>query len=188
MFQTLRFTIEGVSPLLMHNGQTADPLNVWSKAIKAITSKRKKTDADIEELARIEWFAGLYLNEEQKPIIPSTNLESMLEEGAKVQKLGKQFKSAISVDQDAILAFPNQRKAEDLWGDDNHRDARGVRVGQSRVIRNRPIFRQWSCSFDVNYDDEQVNASQIATAIADAGRQKGIMDYRPKFGRFRVVE
>lgn len=188
MFQSLLVKIEGVSPLLMHNGQTADPLNSWSKAMKAITSKRKKTDADIEELARIEWFAGLYLNSDQYPIIPSTNLESMVEEGAKVQKLGKQFKSAISVDSDALVIFPNRRRAEELWGDESHRDARGVRVGQSRVIRNRPIFREWACSFTVNFDDEQVNASQITSAINDAGRQKGLMDYRPKFGRFRVVE
>jgi len=48
--------------LIMHNGQTADPLNPFSKAMKEISSKRKKTDTDYEAMANIEYRAGLYLN------------------------------------------------------------------------------------------------------------------------------
>ena len=41
--------------LIMHNGQTADPLNPFSKAMKEISGKRKKTDTDYEAMANIEF-------------------------------------------------------------------------------------------------------------------------------------
>ena len=75
--------------LIMHSGQTADPLNHFTKALKEISSKRKKTDADFEAMANIEYQAGLYLNKNREVIIPSRVLESVLVEGAKKSKEGK---------------------------------------------------------------------------------------------------
>lgn len=57
MLEELKIKIVGISPLLMHNGQTSDPLNRFSKQLKAVSSKRKKSDEDYEEMARIEWHA-----------------------------------------------------------------------------------------------------------------------------------
>jgi hypothetical protein len=45
--ETITFKIRGESQLLMHNGQLADPLNPYTKAMKSLTSKRKKTDSEI---------------------------------------------------------------------------------------------------------------------------------------------
>ena len=69
-YKTLSLRLKGVSPLVCHNGQLADPLNYWSKELKRITSKRHKVEADMEEAARIEFFGGLYLANEV-PIIPA---------------------------------------------------------------------------------------------------------------------
>ena len=187
--QQLEITIEGVSPLLMHNGQTADPLNKFSKELKAVSSKRKKTDEDYAEMSRIEWHAGLYVNRDGFLVIPSEILEASIGDGAKKSKLGKAFKSAVFVDQDAILdiGIGPKKKAIDLWGDDQYRDVRGVRVGQARIMRTRPIFTNWKAKFVVNYDDEQVNESEVVRALEDAGSKSGLCDNRPKYGRFRVV-
>lgn len=179
--------IEGVSPLLMHNGQTADPLNRFSKQIKAVSSKRKKTEEDYAEMSRIEWHAGLYINTEGYLIIPSTLIEASIQDGAKKSKLGKAFKSAVFILDDAILDIGTKKKAEDLWGDDHYRDVRGVRVGQARIMRTRPIFHSWKCSFSVWFDEDQVNEHEVTRAIDDAGSKAGLGDFRPKFGRFKVV-
>jgi hypothetical protein len=53
-YQTLRFKLISVAPLLCHNGQLADPLNDIARQMKKISSKREKTDTDLEELARLE--------------------------------------------------------------------------------------------------------------------------------------
>ncbi len=44
--------------LMMHNGRTKDPLDPYAKALKKLTGKRKKTDADYLEISRLEWEAG----------------------------------------------------------------------------------------------------------------------------------
>lgn len=188
MLQEMSVSIKGVSPLLMHNGQTADPLNKFSKAMKEITGKRKKTDEDHAELSRIEWLAGLYVDSDEKLILPSVSLEAAIIDGAKKSKLGKAFKSSVFVNEDAPLTIGRKYgKASELWDEDEYRDVRGVRVGQSRVMRTRPIFRDWSASFVLLFDDEQVNGGDVERALLDAGRISGVGDFRPKFGRFELV-
>ena len=39
--------------LIMHNGRTSNPLDPFTKAMKEISGKRKKTDADLEALSKI---------------------------------------------------------------------------------------------------------------------------------------
>jgi copper chaperone CopZ len=185
--QEMSVEIRGVSPLLMHNGQTADPLNKFTKQMKAITGKRKKTEEDYAEMSKIEWHAGLYVDKAGDLIIPSTLLEASIQDGAKKSKLGKAFKSAVFINDDAKLDIGTKKKAVDLWGDDNYRDVRGVRVGQSRVMRTRPVFNSWSCKFTLYFDDEQVNDTDVVRAIEDAGSKSGLGDFRPRFGRFEVV-
>jgi len=185
--QSIHVAIQGVSPLLMHNGQTADPLNRFSKQMKAVTSKRKKTEEDYAEISKIEWHAGLYVDKNGDLIIPSTLIEASIQDGAKKSKLGKAFKSAVFVNDDAKLDIGTKKKAADLWSDDQYRDTRGVRVGQSRVMRTRPVFNKWKCSFTVHFDDEQVNDADVVRAIEDAGSKAGLGDFRPRFGRFEIV-
>lgn len=186
MFAELEVSIIGASPLLMHNGQTADPLNAFSKQLKAVSGKRKKTDEDYAEMSRIEWHAALYVDADGELILPSTLLEASIYDGAKKSKLGKAFKSSVFVNDDAKLDIGVKKKAEQLWGDDNYRDVRGVRVGQSRVMRTRPVFKTWACTFTVMYDPEQVNEAEVVRAIKDAGQNSGVGDFRPRFGRFEV--
>lgn len=59
----LKFRFESVSPLLQHDDKMANPFNDYTKRMKAISSKRKKTDDDLMEMARIEWMASLYHTE-----------------------------------------------------------------------------------------------------------------------------
>jgi copper chaperone CopZ len=188
MLRQLTVSIRGVSPLIMHNGQTADPLNKFSRAMKEISGKRKKTDEDYAEMSRIEWHAGLYVNAEQKLILPAACLEASIYDGAKKSKLGKAFKSAVFIEHDSLLDIGKKYgKAEDLFADDQFKDIRGVRVNQARVMRTRPIFWQWGCEFIVTFDDEQVNLKDVERAIADAGSKSGVGDFRPRYGRFEVV-
>lgn len=61
MIETMKLRLTGIAPLLMHDNKAANPLNPYAKAMKALTGKRKKTDDDLAEIARIEWEAGLYI-------------------------------------------------------------------------------------------------------------------------------
>jgi hypothetical protein len=189
MASSIEFQIEGISPLLMHNGQLANPLNPLVKQMKALTGQRKKTDEIHIELSRLEFKASLYMSSSGHVEIPSEVLESCLIEGAKKSKLGKQFKSAIAIHNNALLDYGENLTVDEMWArSDEFADVRGVKVGQARVMRTRPIFRNWKLTFEVSYNPDLVNPEQIQLAVEDAGSQVGLCDYRPKFGRFQLCE
>jgi len=188
MAHIIQFKIEGISPLLMHNGQLANPLNPFTKQMKELTGQRKKTDETHLALSELEFRAGLYLSATKQVCIPSEVLESCLIEGAKKSKLGKQFKSSIAIMDESLLDYGESLTVDQLWKRaEEFADVRGVKVGTSRIMRTRPIFRNWRLAFDVQYNPELVNPEQIQLAVADAGSQVGLCDYRPKFGRFQIV-
>lgn len=182
----LNVRLTGLTPLLMHNGQLADPLAEATKALKDITDRNKKTKDLHEEVARVEWMGSLYVNEDGKAIIPGECIEACIIDGAKKCRLGTQFKSSVFVEVDPVIDYGGRKKAVDLWGDANFRDTRGVRVTRNRVMRTRPIFRKWAVEFPVTYNPDIVEESAIVRALEDAGQLVGLLDYRPKFGRFTV--
>lgn len=185
----IEFKIEGISPLLMHNGQLANPMCPLVKEMKKITGKQKKTDEGFTELSRLEFRAGLYLSAAGQVEIPSEILESCLVEGAKKSKLGTQFKSAIAIYENSPLDYGEKLTVDQLWNRaDEFADVRGVKIGKARIMRTRPIFRNWKLTFTVAFNPELVDPEQIVQAVQDAGAQVGLCDYRPKFGRFQIVE
>ena len=75
--ETLKARLTGLVPLILHNARLADPLDPISKAMKTVSSKRKKTDADFEELARLEFEGGLYMVDDE-PVIPARLIYGLL--------------------------------------------------------------------------------------------------------------
>jgi len=188
MLESVMFTVKGISPLIMHNGQTADPLNQYSKAIKKITAKRKKTDADYEKLSELEWYAGLYVNDDGRVIVPGDCLTAMLRDAAKKQRLGKLFSSAVFCDDDALLEYEGPKKTDKMFQSGKFTSRMLVRVTTAKVLRTRPIFKDWSTTFEVKYYPTEINIDQVKEAVETAGRVIGLGDYRPRFGRFEIVE
>ena len=182
--------IEGVSPLLMHNGQLANPMNPIVRQMKEITSKHKskKTNADEIELMRLEFMGGLYLAEDIGPFIPCECLEGCIRDAAKINSKGKQVTAGLQVDPDRVrLVYDGPRTAEDLYEDKNFVDVRPIKLQKSTtVMRTRPRFNKWSASFEVMAIEEMLNIQDIRKFLEKAGMFKGLMDYRPKFGRFVV--
>lgn len=184
-YQTLRFRLTSVSPLVVHNGQLADPLNPIAKAMRKVSQKRAKTEADYEELARLEFLGGLYLNDGE-PCIPGTLIEATLTEAAKKARRGQQAKAGLLADGMFPLQYEGPRDPEGLWADQNFRLVAGVKVQRNRVMRTRPIFRDWSCEVAVDFLPDQLNPGDVEEMFRTAGAVVGIGDWRPKFGRFTV--
>lgn len=178
--------IQGTAPLLMHNGQLADPLNVHTKAMKEITGKRKKTDDDFEAIARIEWFGGLYLTPQGKPGVPGEVIEGCIRDGAKQNKQGKTATADIMVEGVIPLVYEGPKDVDALFEDARFRDVRGVKIGQARTMRCRPRFDDWAMRFTV-VSLGQMNPKDVEMAIRNAGVFVGLCDFRPKFGRFELV-
>ena len=185
--RTLKVKIAGKAPLLMHSDRFANPLDPLTKAHKELTSKRKKTDEDHLAIARSEFIGGCYWNKDAGFFIPGQNLDACLIAAAKLQKLGVKFKQGVQVIEDELtLDGFNSKSPADLWENLDHVDVRGVKVGQAKVMRYRPIFRKWSTAATVAFNEEVVSESDVRKALIDAGSLIGLGDYRPRFGRFNV--
>lgn len=184
--KTLKYQITGAAPLLMHNGQMANPFNEFTKKLKALTKggSSKKTDEQLMEICKVEWFGGLYLTD-QKPCIPGELLEALFSEAAKNFKRGKQAKGAIWCPVNARLVYNGPTDILKLWEDENFRLAAMVRIKKDRILRMRPIFKNWSAEIEVLFDPAIFNDSDIDQIVIHSGTV-GLMDYRPKYGRFTV--
>jgi hypothetical protein len=185
-YKSLRFKIAGVSPLLMHNGQMVDPANEWVKAIKRISGKAKKTDADHEEIARLEWYGGLY-TDGGKPCLPGFLMESALTNGARKTKRGKQAQAGIICPGNFELHFDGEAPVDELWAGAKHHLKVPAKVGQARVMRTRPQFTGWSAEIEIMYDPSLLNEPDLREILVTCGESIGLGDWRPKFGRFEVV-
>jgi len=183
--------IKGVSPLLMHNSQLADPSNHYVRKIKEITGKssKKRTETDELDKMKLEFNGALYYDEEQGPYLPGVNIEGTIRDAARTSRLGKAIESGFVVEQDIIkLQYTGPRDRDGLYEDKRFVDVRAVKLqGKSTIMRTRPRFDQWSAEFEIITIDELISISDVRRFCDIAGMVKGLCDYRPKFGRF-VVE
>jgi len=182
-WQEVTYKLTSSAPLLMHNGQTADPTNKWAKALKQVSSKRVKTDADYEEMARIEFLASLYMDA-NGPILPPNMIDAVIVNAAKKSKEGQVAKSGCFCLNVARLDYDGPRITDELVADDNFRFVAIVRVGMARVARTRPVFREWSANVRLHIEPTLVNVARVDEWMRVAGTQIGIGDWRPQYGRF----
>lgn len=181
----LSFKITGTLPLLMHNARLASPIDKYSRMLKEISGKRKKTDADFEEMALIEARGSLYHNDKDGVYMPGENIEACLLSSAKLQKLGTTIKrGARVIDINCPLIYKGPKDPDDLIRDSNFLFSKLVKVGTSRVLRTRPVFNEWACVFTIAYMDDQLNKSSIVDIVKNAGQLVGLGDWRPRFGLF----
>ena len=103
MKQTAKYHLTGVAPLMMHNGRLSDPLDPWAKAMKKVTEKKKKTEADYEELSRLEFLGSLYLLD-GVPCIPREALKATYLRAAFTLKKGPKVKPGLICEASGPLA------------------------------------------------------------------------------------
>lgn len=187
--QEITFHVRGVSPLICHNARLSDPLDEWTMKVAEMTSKKKKTHADLIEIARREWFGSLYLGENGEPVIPGTNLERMLRDSAAKSKMGKVVQAGlICTEPDFPIIYTGPKDPEKMWeAGDKFALRASCKVGQQRVIRTRPCWRQWELKFDITFDETLLNPQAVSDFVELAGKVVGLGDWRPKHGRFELV-
>jgi hypothetical protein len=185
----LRFKITGAAPLLMHCGRLADSSDPYVEKMKEITSKRKKTDADHEELARLEFLGGLYLGENNEPVIPSHVMEAAIigrGGSARMERMGKESAAALWVIDDAPLVYDGPKDPNALFEDKRFVSQAMVAVQRNKVKRTRPIFKKWEAEIAVEFNENLIDEESVRRWVEVSGEQVGLMDWRPRFGRFEV--
>lgn len=194
--ETLRVKLAGIAPLMMHSGRLADPFDPDTKALKAVTAKRKKTEEDMLDIYRLEWMGGLYYDPGAGPFIPGANLDTMVAEAARLQKRGKDVARGFMTLEDRLpLTYEGPRDRAAMFASGRFTDVRGVKnpgTGK-RVMRCRPIFREWSLEATLSYDEKVLDEADVRAFLRDGGQYIGLGDYRPgsprggRYGRFEAT-
>jgi hypothetical protein len=214
--KTVQVQITGTSPLLMKadNIDWADKISKWEDDPK---NKGLSVPGDDRSPAW-RWIGCLYHNGEVVTI-PSENLMScMMLGGALVPvpgaKHGKTFKSQsqsgllindyqwplrinnkiISMsDINALLDIESFAEQESLVKELGFSlFVKRARIGQSKHIRVRPRFDNWSIAGTITILDSQITKDILLAILEAGGRYKGLGDWRPgankpgPFGMFEI--
>jgi hypothetical protein len=187
----VRITLKGVSPLLMHNPRMVDPEFEINRALKALTGKRKKTDEDLKQIGRLEWFGGIYTmtTADGVPVVsqPSSKVRKCLVETGRISKQGKQVERALSfLDLDVPLIYDGPRDLEEIFQDSQFISRLSVGVMGKRVMRVRPQFFPWALDMKGLFiEDAGLNFEDLERIVELAGAVGGIGDNRVNgYGRF----
>lgn len=178
-------TIEGLSPYMPHRFNEAAEQQV-SGGVSAVSSLDRGTPREIAE-------SFLYTDKESNPVITQPAIFGSIMQAGKFHKLGK---SKITTQQTSLIPgymivvgthFP--LKHDQPW----RVDTRPVRIPSTggRVLQHRPMFDDWSTTFEIEVFDGGFSEKLIRQLVDDAGLRIGIGDMRPEkkgpYGRFKVV-
>lgn len=186
MIATYEARVEGVAPLIMHNGELADPLRPVVEEIKAVAKKRNKTPADHALLAKLEWRGSLYLDDENRIMVPERMIEGVLRDGGKKNKLGKDTTRACW-SEPALLEYEGPRDLDKLFITPGFQLRVGVVVSRQRVMRTRPRFAKWGLTAVINVDVNEMDPKLMKQAFENGCMTMGFGDWRPKYGRALVM-
>ncbi len=180
--------IKGDAPLLQNRFPVPD-LASMSKGGTKQTGSKDYTD---------EWKEHLYVTKKAQVFQPSNHIEGALVKSAVNFKItGKRgktykdlFRAAVFVTPEEILHGIKEPKKLDTDADKRlYIDMRPVVVQRARITRFRPAFKTgWELSFQIEVIDADISSVLVQDVLTLAGKSVGIGDFRPKFGRFSVVE
>lgn len=166
--EKIKIKIRGIVPLLM---------NRYNNEVRT----QKKTDVfDVNE----EVKRACYYDEKLGYYAPSSWIEGAIREAAKSFKgKGKQTLKNMVI----ATVFCNQDKIS-LNKKYDEIDSRFARIQRQGIVKSRPKWNTWELEFILNFDADRISKETLLEIIAEAGEIKGIGDYRPKFGRFKIIK
>ena len=187
--------IEGETPLLIHNGRTSNPLDDYAKRMKLITSKRKKTEEDLEKLLDIQWNASLYWNDKIGLYMPVENLMAALHKACKKHKMGNNVSGFVFGEK---LGFPILVKGHDnletLAANKEYRFVKTVTIQRAKTLSCRAIFNEWKIRFNFTIDQELLSSDDVFMILTTMANRIGLGVWTPShqkpgnFGKFRIVD
>jgi hypothetical protein len=196
-------TLTSKMPMLHHadNIEWSDDMDAW----KNDPANKKGSKAGDDRSPAFRWLGSLY-HDGEVIAVPNDNLmRAFMEGGAMVPvpggRNGKTFKAqtqsgmlvdgthwpllikgkAVSVK--PILALRNEknfavhRAQVEKHGFSLH--VKRAKIGQSKHVRVRPIFENWSTTGVVHVWDEQITKETLEQIVTHAGLYKGLGDWRP---------
>lgn len=172
MEEKFKVEIKGIAPLLMNKFDEEKQ----DKNTKYGSAKNYQKEAE----------NCLYLNSKGKICQPATHIEAGIVKMATSYRIpggGKKTfkdatKSGIFIEPD-LIQHKNQK-----W----IIDKRAVVINRGRIVKARPKLEKWGLEFIITNIDGRITPAIIEQIIKDMGKYNGLGDFRPRYGRFKVIK
>jgi hypothetical protein len=174
--------VKGFRPYMEHRRPNND--EEVTKASQ-VTKVLQKNPFD-EKAQKNEADLGVYRDAGGKIFIPADHFqESMIRAGANIRVKGQgkktykdYMRSYVFVTPDKIPITPQEYEV----------DTRYVKIQRNGILRNRPIWNEWTASFTLMVTDPSLPMDEIKNILEIAGSRVGIGDYRPRYGLFEITK
>lgn len=174
-----RVTIRGISDLIMHAWDSKTIKEMEEKHAKAAKKAKDKRDPEAE------FEAAKYKDEKGRDCLLSAAIKHAIVGAARNLDEVKmsELKQQIFVRGERIPIVYEEIEMR--------RDP--VRIGMGKPdIRYRPGYKNWSATFDIEWDAGKLEVNQVLHLLQVAGFSVGIHEWRPSkggdFGRFELLE
>ena len=167
--------IKGIMPLLQHKMS----LDVETQ----LSSKSKKQPGASKEL-KVE---DCLYKVGEKICQPASHIEmAILKQASNYKIVGRGKKTYKDLVKGAVFVYPDMipHLIQD-WTEDRRTVV--IPSTKGRSVRSRPMLKDWELEFEIHVMNDDIPTDVLKGMLDDAGREGGLGDYRPRFGRF-VVE
>jgi hypothetical protein len=201
--QTLkRYSIhlKSISPFVMNQDTLANPLHPTTKKLKEFTGLKTKQDEHHLAIAKLQWEASLYYDDDIGVYLSSKMIIGCLRASARKEKKGLHMKAVIvdCIPGTPLIPYEGMTPSK-LWTIKNKKDelthvfTESVNVQRAKTMRTRPIFNQWEVKFDALLNTEILSEIEFKRILERAGFEYGIGELRPQLatgicGRFKLEE
>lgn len=167
--------VEGTAPLLMHSPSGLGEKKYARGVIPSPEEEAKN---------------ALYTDCDGNIIVPARCIEGALVKSASAKSAPGQGKKTFK--QFVLGGLQVIPEEVPLISDPYIIDKRRCVIMRQGIIRCRPRFNEWKLNFDIKIIDAYLLGhgmdANLKMIIEDAGSLVGLLDYRPKFGRFKVTK
>jgi hypothetical protein len=168
--------LKGIAPLLMHS---PSGLGGEKKARGVVPSPEEEAEA------------GLYRDGKGKIVVPARCIEgALVKAGAAKTAAGRGKKTYKQFILAGVQVTPEEVPL--IYKGDFTIDKRRAVIMRQGIIRCRPRFDEWELEFDIRVIDSYLlghgQDAMLKALFEDAGSLVGLLDFRPRFGRFEVTK
>jgi len=165
------------------NPRAMDPLDDDVKALKRITGKKKKVDADHKEIYFRQWIISLYTLD-GKLVVPGKWVGKGLQIVARREKAGKDVEKGLLTIDDAVLNYEGSKKLEKLYEDKKFRwirpGARGVMIVNAVI----PVGSWFET--EIEYDENIFDERKLLAWLPQVRLGASLQMICGNFGRIKV--
>jgi hypothetical protein len=180
--KTIEVTIVGTTPMLQHR---FDEKAEIQEATRSVVENHGTPREQAEKAVYRDGNNGFYF--------PGTWIVGSIKAAGENHKLKGSRKSAKYLVPAAVniqeIIVPVKNGDGKSLAKDFEVDSRPVTIPatKGRIMRHRPRFDAWAANFTLLVNENVLPEDFVHKLLTEAGEQRGLGDFRPTFGRFRVT-